>query len=124
MFDIDKELIAIEKIVVDFENRLRSYINTSIARVIKDNEDMIISIRNGHVSIIDYLNGETAEYLIYFEDNDMTTIEITKQGVSLGYLESDSEVYTKYRNMIKPIEDTYRTYFEWDGRDFLYSKKL
>ncbi len=120
MFNLQKEIDDIEKLVVSFEKRLTTEINNSITKSLKNNPDISIIIRDNHVVLSDYVDGEQVDYLIYYASHDApTTIEITKQGASLGYLDADTEMYTKYVSIVKPLEDAYLTYFEWDGFDFL-----
>jgi hypothetical protein len=115
---IEEELKKIEKVVNAFEKKAKEYITSSMNKAIEQYPSINIVINDKHFIISDFVDGEQVDYFVYIED-DVTNIEATKNGFSVGYLEHDSEVYIKYRQMIKPIEDVYRTYFSWDGQEFV-----
>jgi hypothetical protein len=116
--DIKQEIQKIEAVVKAFEKNAKDYIVVSINKALEADENIRVEITDTHIIITDYLDGEQVDYLVYIED-EVTNIEATKQGYSIGYLEHDNETYVKYRQIIKPIEDVYRTYFSWDGQEFV-----
>lgn len=120
--DVEKEIASIGEIVKKFETDLRKYLNLSISKAIEANPSMTITIEPDHIIISDYVDGEQVDYLVYIEP-DMTLIEATKQGFSIGYLEPENETYLKFRQILSPIEETYRSFFSWDGKDFVINLK-
>lgn len=122
IMDIEKEIASIGVVVQKFETDLRQHLNRSIAKAIEDNPTMTITIEPDHIVISDYIDGEQVDYLVYIEP-DITLIEATKQGFSIGYLEPENETYIKFRQILSPIEETYRSFFSWDGKDFVINLK-
>lgn len=120
--NIQEEVEAIGKVVKTFERNVKNYVIGSIDAAIQKNPTMSITIEKDHIIISDYIDGEQVDYLVYIDDH-VTNIEATKQGFSIGYLEHDNETYIKYKEIIKPIEDVYRTYFSWDGQEFVTNLK-
>lgn len=120
--DIEQRIDDIRLVVEQFEEDLRDFLNSSIEKSLSENTSMTITIKSDYIIISDSVDAEQVDYLVYIEQ-DSTQIEATKAGFAVGYLEHDSELYLKLRNILKPIEDTYRTFFSWDGREFVTNLK-
>lgn len=122
--NIQKEVKKIETAVQKFESLLRQYLIDSIQTAVQNNDSLAISITPEYITVTEYVEAEQVDYLVYIDDTDYTvSIEATKQGFSIGYLESDSDTYIRITNILRPIIDTYQTYFSWDGKEFVINLK-
>lgn len=122
--NIQKEVKKIETAVQKFESLLRQYLIESIQTAIQNNDSLAISITPECITVTEYVEAEQVDYLVYIDDTDYTvSIEATKQGFSIGYLEADSETYIRITTILKPIIDTYQTFFSWDGKEFVINLK-
>ena len=115
---IDDELEVVRNVVLNFEYKIQNHVKDSIKAIIEQYPSMSIHISTECVTIVDHVDGEQIDYLMYIEE-ETVNIEATKQGVSIGYLSEEDELYTKYIEMLQPVIDVSRTFFSWDGREFV-----
>lgn len=122
MFDLQKEIDAIVNAGELFEERLRIYIISHLKQVTTDNPDISVIIRDGYFDIGDIVDGEHINIYVYVEE-DGISMEVIKMGEVAARLESGTERYAKYLSMVQPLIDTYSSFIQWDGADFIANLK-
>lgn len=119
------EFKKLEKNVLAFELYARNFIDAHMKSVVATNPNIKIYIKDNYVMISDILDGEAVEYNVYVspEDRDQTSIEVIKNGVSMGFLSVDSPLFEEFKKIVDPIQQLYLMFFSWDGVDFVNKLK-